>query len=65
MKQPSVYLKIRVLVAVDTVGGRTRHERVHAVAAMTFLDEEGNSRQFTGEPFKPGSTATRTTASPA
>ena len=47
MKQPSVYLKMRVLGAVDTAPGRTRHERVHNVAAMTFLDEEGNSRQFT------------------
>jgi transposase InsO family protein len=47
MKQPSVYLKMRVLGAVDTVEGRTRHERVHHVAAMTFLDEDGNSRQFT------------------
>ena len=47
MKQPSVYLKMRVLGAVDTVEGRTRHERVHHVAAMTFLDEEGNPRQFT------------------
>ncbi len=41
MKQPSVYLKMRVLGAVDTVEGRTRHARVHNVAAMTFLDEEG------------------------
>jgi len=47
VKQPSVYLKMRVLGAVDTVVGRTRHERVHHVAAMTFLDEEGNPRQFT------------------
>src|SRR5271154_2715994 len=47
MKQPSVYLKMRVLGAVDTALGRTRHERVHNVAAMTFLDEEGNSRRFT------------------
>lgn len=47
MKQPSVYLKMRVLGAVDTVEGKTRHERIHNVAAMTFLDEEGNSRQFT------------------
>jgi putative transposase len=47
MKQPSVYLKMRVLGAVDTVEGRTRHERIHNVAAMTFLDEEGHSRQFT------------------
>jgi transposase InsO family protein len=29
------------------VAGRTRHERVHNVAAMTFLDEEGHPRQFT------------------
>ena len=36
MKQPSVYLKMRVLGAVDTVAGRTRHERIHNVAAMTF-----------------------------
>jgi putative transposase len=47
MKQPSVYLKMRVLGALDTVEGRTRQQRVHHVAAMTFLDEEGNSRQFT------------------
>jgi putative transposase len=47
MKQPSVYLKMRVLGAVDTVEGRTRHQRIHNVAALTFLDEEGNSRQFT------------------
>jgi transposase InsO family protein len=47
MKQPSVYLKMRVLGAIDTAPGRTRHQRVHHVAAMTFLDEEGNPRQFT------------------
>lgn len=47
MKQPSVYLKMRVLGAVDTVEGCTRHERIHNVAALTFLDEEGNPRQFT------------------
>jgi putative transposase len=47
MKQPSVYLKMRVLGAVDTVAGPTRHERIHNVAAMTFLDEEGHPRQFT------------------
>ena len=47
MKQPSIYLKMRVLGAIDTVQGRTRHQRVLNVAAMTFLDEEGNSRQFT------------------
>jgi hypothetical protein len=35
MKQPSVYLKMRILGAVDTVEGRTRHERIHRVADMT------------------------------
>jgi putative transposase len=47
MKQPSVYLKMRVLGAVDTAEGKTRHARIHNVAAMTFLDELGNSRRFT------------------
>ena len=47
MKQPSVYVKMRVLGAIDTAPGRTRHQRIHNVAAMTFLDEEGNSRRFT------------------
>jgi transposase InsO family protein len=47
MKQPSVYLKMRVLGAIDTAPGNTRHQRIHHVAAMTFLDEEGNPRQFT------------------
>jgi transposase InsO family protein len=47
MKQPSIYLKMRVLGAIDTAPGRTRHQRIHHVAAMTFLDEDGNSRQFT------------------
>jgi putative transposase len=47
MKQPSVYLKMRVLGAVDTAAGRTRDERMHAVAAMIFTDEQGQPRQFT------------------
>ena len=47
MKQPSVYLKMRVLGAVDTVEGRTRDQRIKNVATMTFHDEEGNPRQFT------------------
>ena len=38
---------MRVLGAVDTVEGRTRDERIKNVATMTFLDEEGNPRQFT------------------
>jgi putative transposase len=47
MKLPSVYVKMRVLGAIDTALGRTRHERIRNVAAMTFLDEEGHPRQFT------------------
>ena len=47
MKQPSVYLKMRVLGAIDTVQGRTRHQRVQNVAAITFRDEDGHPRQFT------------------
>jgi transposase InsO family protein len=47
MKLPSVYLKMRVLGALDTAPGRTRQQRVQQVAAMTFLDEDGNPRQFT------------------
>ena len=35
MKQPSVYLKMRVLGAIDTVQGKTRHQRVQNVAALT------------------------------
>jgi putative transposase len=47
LKLPSVYLKMRVLGAIDTAPGRTRHERLQHVAGLTFLDEEGHSRQFT------------------
>jgi putative transposase len=47
MKQPSVYLKMRVLGAIDTAPGRTRHERLLNVAAMSFTDDEGHPRQFT------------------
>lgn len=47
MKQPSFYLKMLVLGAVDTVAGRTRDEQMLAVAAMTFTDEDGHPRQFT------------------
>ncbi len=67
MKQPSVYLKMRVLgCRRHGRGGRTRDERIHAVAAMTFPDEEGNpGGSSPGGPFRPGSTATRTAASPA
>ena len=47
MKQPSIYLKMKVLGAIDVAPGKTRHERVRNVAEMTFLDEEGNQYRFT------------------
>jgi putative transposase len=47
VKRPSIYLKMKVLGAIDVAPGRTRDERVRNVAAMTFLDEEGNQHQFT------------------
>jgi transposase InsO family protein len=47
VKNPSIYLKMKVLGAIDIAPGKTRNERVRNVAAMTFLDEEGNPYQFT------------------
>ena len=47
MKQPSIYLKMKVLGAIDVAPGKTRDERVRNVAEMTFLDEEANQYQFT------------------
>ena len=63
MKQPSVYLKMRVLGAIDIIEGRTRHERILKVADMTFLDEEASRGSSLGEPSRPGTTATKTMAS--
>jgi len=47
VKRPSVYVKMKVLGAIDVVDGKTRHERIHHVAGMTFLDEEGQQHRFT------------------
>ena len=47
MKNPSEYLKMRVLGAIDMAEGNSQRERIRAVSAMTFTDEEGNPRQFT------------------
>jgi putative transposase len=47
VKNPSIYLKMKVLGAIDVAPGRTRDERVRNVAQMIFLDEEGNQYQFT------------------
>ena len=47
MKNPSAYLKMRVLGAIDMAPGSTLHERYQQVARISFVDEEGNSRCFT------------------
>lgn len=47
MKRPSIYVKMKVLGAIDIAPGKTRHERILNVAAMIFTDEEGRPHQFT------------------
>jgi len=47
MRNPTVYLKMRVLGAIDMAEGKTIRDRIKAVSQMTFTDEEGQPRQFT------------------
>lgn len=47
MTNPTEYLKMRVLGAIDMAPGNTQRERIRAVAALAFTDEEGQPRRFT------------------
>jgi len=47
MRNPTVYLKMRVLGAIDMAPGDSIKARIQAVSQMTFTDEDGNPRQFT------------------
>lgn len=47
MKNPTPYLKMRVLGAIDMAEGNSIQARIQAVSQMSFTDEEGHSRQFT------------------
>ena len=47
MKRPSIYVKMKVLGAIDIADGETRDARIKNVAAMAFTDEEGKPHQFT------------------
>ncbi|TWU18582.1 DDE-type integrase/transposase/recombinase [Allorhodopirellula heiligendammensis] len=47
MKRPSIYLKMKVLGAIDIAEGKTSDARIKNVAEMTFTDEEGKPYQFT------------------
>ncbi len=47
MHNPSAYLKMRVLGAVDMAEGNSIVARIKNVSAMTFTDEDGQARHFT------------------
>src|SRR5208283_820844 len=47
MRNPTAYLKMRVLGAIDMAEGNSIQARIHAVSQMTFTDEDGHPRQFT------------------
>ena len=47
MKNPTPYLKMRVLGAIDMAEGNSIQARIRAVSQMTFTDEQGQPRQFT------------------
>lgn len=47
MKNPTPYLKMRVLGAIETAPGKTRRARIEYVSKLPFTDEEGNVRYFT------------------
>ncbi len=47
MKNTTNYLKMRVLGALEYATGHSMEARYQAVAAMTFLDEDSQPRQFT------------------
>lgn len=47
MKNPSSYLKMRVLGAIESSPGKTQGERVRNAANMIFIDEYGEKRKFT------------------
>lgn len=47
MRNPTPYLKMRVLGAIDMAPGHSIQARIQAVSQMTFTDEDGHPRQFT------------------
>lgn len=47
MRNPTTYLKMRVLGAVDMAEGNTERARLQAVSQMSFTDEDGLPRRFT------------------
>ena len=47
MKNPTAYLKMRVLGAIDLAPGRTERDRIRHVAERSFVDEYGHAHVFT------------------
>jgi len=47
MRNPTAYLKMRVLGAIDMAEGKTIRDRIKTVSQMSFADEDGHPRQFT------------------
>ncbi len=47
MRNPTSYLKMRVLGAIDMAEGRTIRARIEAVSQKDFTDEDGLTRRFT------------------
>jgi putative transposase len=47
MHNPTAYLRMRVLGAIDMAEGNSIQARIRAVSEMTFTDEDGHPRQFT------------------
>lgn len=47
MRNPTAYLKMRVLGAIDMAEGHSIQARIRAVSKMSFTDEDGHPRQFT------------------
>lgn len=47
MRNPTAYLKMRVLGAIDMAAGNSIAARIKSVSQMTFTDEDGHPRQFT------------------
>lgn len=47
MSNPTEYVKLRVLAAIDLAEGRSIRDRIRAVAQRAFVDEQGREHRFT------------------
>ena len=47
MKNPSPYLKMKVLGDIDYAEGQTIRDRIQNLSVTPFINEDGNQRLFT------------------